>query len=173
MRLINILFLIAFLFCKSLVAQDTEFKKGFIMHAKLHNGMLTNFSKSPDLYVGGLQLVPQFTVLPHKVRAGVIAGAFYAGKKVELQAGPTVSLKLKTINASVFGSAANINVALNHLWGSGRQKLIGSGFYIDLLNKLELGLTSHRDYYLNAWWFQTSLGIRINKNKKVKEPFNE
>ena len=36
---------------------DPEFPKGFIMHLKLHNGMVTNFTSSPDLYVGGVQLV--------------------------------------------------------------------------------------------------------------------
>jgi hypothetical protein len=175
MRITSISFfiLISLFACVTLPAQDTEFKKGFIMHAKLHNGMITNFSSAPDFYVGGLQIVPQYTIVPNKVRVGLIGGAFYAGKKIELQGGPNVNLKLKTINASVFGGAANVNVALNHLWGSNRQKLLGGGFYLDLLNKLELGLTAHRDYNFNTWWWQTSLGIRISKTKKASEPFND
>jgi len=48
------------LLCSSIVvsAQDPEFPKNeFIMHVRLHNGMVTDFHSSPDLYVGGLQLV--------------------------------------------------------------------------------------------------------------------
>ena len=152
---------------------DTEFPKGFIMHAKLHNGMITNFKNSPDLYVGGIQLIPQLTIIEHRLRAGIIAGGFYGGKKIEGQFGPTVSIKLKTINAGVFGSAANVHATIDHIWGTGRQKLIGGGFHVDLLNKLILGLTAHREYRFNSWWFQTALGIRLSKKKKVKEIFNE
>ena len=164
-----------FFFATNIFAQsaDTEFPKGFIMHAKLHNGMITNFKNSPDLYVGGIQLIPQLTIVEHKLRAGIIAGGFYGGKKIEGQFGPTVSIELKTINAGVFGSAANVHASIDHIWGTGKQKLIGGGLHIDLLNKLILGLTAHREYQFNTWWLQTALGIRLSKKKKVKEIFNE
>jgi hypothetical protein len=152
---------------------DTEFPKGFIMHAKLHNGMITNFKQSADLYVGGIQLVPQFTLVEHKLRAGLVAGAFYAGKVLEGQFGLNTSVKVKTIQALVFGGAANINLSAEHLWGTGKQKLIGGGINADVLNKLVLGFTAHRDYKFKTWWLQMSLGIRISKKKKLKEPFNE
>lgn len=152
---------------------DTEFPKGFIMHAKLHNGVITNFKKSPDLYVGGLQFTPQITLITHRLRGGIIVGSFYANKKLEGQFGPTVSIKLKTINAGVFGSAANVHASIDHIWGTGKQKLIGGGMHFDLLNKLTIGLTAHREYQFNTWWVQTALGIKISKTKKVREPFNE
>jgi hypothetical protein len=154
-------------------AQDSEFPKGFVMYLKLHNGMATNFTAAPDLYVGGIQVVPQFTIIEHKLRAGIIAGGMYSFKKLQGQFGPTINVKLKTLNASVFGSAGNINLSLDHLWGTGKEKLIGGGIHVDLLNKILLGITTHREYNFNTWWFQTSLGIRISKKKKVKEPFNE
>lgn len=155
------------------VGQDTEFTKGFIFHTKLHSGMITNFHRGSDLYVGGLQLVPQVTVLPGKLRAGIIAGAFYAAKNFEGQVGPTISVKLKTLNAGPFGSAANIQLSGDHLWGTGEQKLVGGGIHIDLLNKLLLGITAHRDYEFNTWWLQSSLGLRLSRIKKTSEPFNE
>ena len=174
MKLIHA-FLPLLLFSIKIIAQstDTEFPKGFVLHAKLHNGMITNFKNTPDVYVGGIQFVPQITIIEHKLRAGIIAGGFYAGKKVEAQFGPTVSIKLKTINAGVFGSAANINATVEHIWGTGNQKLIGGGLHIDLLNKLVLGITAHREYYFNSWWLQTALGIMLSKKAKIKEPFNE
>lgn len=152
---------------------DTEFPKGFIMHAKLHNGMITNFKNATDLYTGGIQVIPQFTMVEHKLRGGIIAGAFYANKKIEGQFGPTIAVKLKTINAGPFGGAANLHLTADHIWGTGKQKLIGGGIHVDLLNKLVLGLTTHRDYAFNTWWLQTALGIKISKKKKTKEPFNE
>jgi hypothetical protein len=154
-------------------AQDTEFPKGFIMHAKLHNGMVTNFKAGADLYVGGIQLVPQFTVVKNKMRAGIVAGAFYNGKIIDGQFGISTSVKLKTINALVFGGAANINLSAEHLWGTSKQKLIGGGINADVLNKVVLGFTAHKDYEFKTWWLQMSLGIRVSKKKKTKEKFNE
>jgi hypothetical protein len=169
-----LLFCISCFFMQHGFAQkDTEFPKGFIMHAKLHNGMITNFKAGADLYVGGIQLVPQFTVVEHKMRAGIVAGAFYSGKVVDGQFGINTSVKLKTIKALVFGSAANVNLSAEHLWGTGKQKLVGGGINLDLLNLLVLSLTTHRDYEFKSWWLQTSIGIRISKKKKMREPFNE
>jgi hypothetical protein len=169
--------LILFLFFLSaqhcFAQKDTEYPTGFIMHAKLHNGMVTNFKQGVDLYVGGIQLVPQFTVVKNKMRAGIVAGAFYSGKTLDGQFGINTSVKLKTIKALVFGSAANVNLSAEHLWGTSKQKLIGGGINLDLLNKLVLSLTTHRDYEFKTWWLQTSIGIRISKKKKMREPFNE
>ncbi len=153
-------------------AQDTEFEKGFIMHLKFQQGMITNFHRGADSYVGGLYLQPQFTVVPHLLRLGADAGVIYSGKKAGALAGPLVSLKLKTLKAGPFGSAGNINLSLSHLWGTDKQQLAGGGINIDLLNKLLLVLSAHRDYNLNTWWFQTGLGFKLTKTKKVDEPFN-
>jgi hypothetical protein len=167
------IFCISSFFMQHCFAQDTEFPKGFIMHAKLHNGMITDFKQGADLYVGGIQLIPQYTVVKNKMRAGIVAGAFYAGKIVEGQFGVNTSVKLKSINALVFGGAANINLSAEHLWGTGKQKLVGGGVNVDVLNKIVLALTMHRDYEFKTWWLQTSLGIRVSKKKKLKASFNE
>ena len=158
----------------SLFAQqgDPEFPKGFILHARLHNGLLTRFNSSPGLFLGGLQVVPQFTVVEHKLRAGIIAGTFYTGTKLYTEFGPTASFKIKTLYAGIFGSAANIHLSVDHLWGSSRQHLLGGGINLDLLNRLVVGLSAHRDYKLNNWWLQQTFAIRISKNKKIVEPFN-
>lgn len=150
---------------------DTEFPKGFIMYAKLHNGMITDFTSHPDLYVGGLQLAPQLTVMAHLLRAGVIAGGFYANKKIQGEFGPSLSLKIKTFNAKLqgatIGSFGNINLIVDHLWGTGRQRLLGGGIILDAGNLITLGITAHRDYMLNNWWFQSEIAIRISKKHKI------
>lgn len=162
------LFYIPTIFSQGFAQNDPEFPKGFIMHLKLHNGMVTRFkSTSPDLYVGGLQLVPQVTVVPHLLRAGLVVDGFYTGQKLQAACGPTASIKIKTINAGIFGSAANINLSVDHLWGTEHQKLVGGGINADLANFLVIALTCHYDYGHSAWWFQNSIGIRISKKKKI------
>ena len=166
-----LLFLISF---KSMAQdQDPEFPTEFIMHLKLHNGMVTNFKgNSPDQYVGGIQLVPQYTIVKRLIRGGVILDGFYTGKKLQAAAGPTLSIKLKTLHAKPFGSAGNIHLNIDHLWGTEKQRLLGGGINADIGNRLVLGLSLHRDYNLNNWWLQNTLGLRISKLVRKKEIFN-
>lgn len=167
-------FFFTFLFAGSVVfchAQtDTEFPKGFIMYAKLHSGMITDFTSNPDLYVAGLQLAPQVTVVPHLLRAGAIIGAFYANKKIQGEFGPSLSFKIKSFHASLqgtpVGSLANINLIIDHLWGTGHQRLLGGGIILDAGNLVTFGVTAHRDYMMNDWWFQSEVAIRISKTHK-------
>ena len=146
-----------------------EFPKGFIMHLKLHNGAITNFKDAPDLYVGGLQLVPQYTVIEHRLRAGLIADAFYTNKKLQAAFGPTVSLLITQIKAGDFGSAANLHVKLDYLWGTNKQQLFGGGVVADLFNLITVGLTAHRDFNSKTWWLQNEVGVRISKKFRSKE----
>ncbi|MES2850035.1 MAG: hypothetical protein V4685_13330 [Bacteroidota bacterium] len=162
--------LLLLFFSTRLSAQsDNEFPKEFIMHLKLHNGMVTNFSNAPDGYVGGIQLIPQYTLVKNKIRAGVIADGYYTGKKFQAAFGPTLSFKLKTFKLGVFGTGGNAHINIDHLWGTGKERLLGGGINLDIGNKIVLGLTAHRDYNLNTWWFQNTLGIRISKVKKIPE----
>lgn len=157
----------------SYAQSDPEFPKGFIMYGKLHSGMVTNFTSAPDLYTGGFQLAPQVTVVPHLLRVGIIAGAFYTNKKINGEFGPSLSLKLKTLHARLqgeqVGSFGNINLLIDHLWGTGKQRLLGGGIIFDAGNLITVGLTGHRDYNLKTWWFQTEVGIRLSKKKKKPE----
>ena len=144
-----------------------EFPKGFIAYLKLHNGAITNFKSSPDLYVGGVQIVPQYTIIKGRLRAGVIADVFYTNKKLQAAFGPTVSLLLVEFKSET-GSAANIHLKLDHLWGTEHQQLIGGGIVADVLNFITIGLTAHRDYYSNTWWLQNEVGVRISKKFRSK-----
>jgi hypothetical protein len=152
-------------------AQDPEFPKNeFIMHLRLHNGMVTTFHSSPDLYVGGLQLIPQWTVVENHLRIGAVAGGFYAAKKLQALAGPTISLKLKTFSLNNMGSGGNINLSLDHLWGTEQQRLLGGSVNVDIFNLIVPGISVHRDYHLNNWWIQGTIAFRISKLKKIPHP---
>lgn len=149
---------------------DTEFPKGFILYGKLHNGMVTDFTSRADLYVGGIQLAAQYTTIEHVLRIGVVAGSFFEEKELQGQFGPSLSLKLKSFNAKLkgaqIGSVGNLNLLVDHLWGTGGQRLAGGGILFDLGNILTVGITAHRDYHFNRWWFQNEIGIRLSKKRK-------
>ena len=127
----------------------------------------------PDQYIGGLQLIPQYTFVPGVMRGGIIVDGYYTGKKFQAAFGPTLSLKLKNIPVMIFGTGANIHASLDYLFGTNNEKLIGGGIHADIGNLVVIGLTAHRDYYNNTWWFQNGIGIRISKVKKKVEEFNK
>ena len=152
-------------------AQDPEFpRKEFLLQACLHNGLVSDFHAAPDLYLGGIQLRPQVTVVEHLLRTGFVSDLFYTGKRWQTAWGPLVCIKLKTLGLKEFGSAGNLNLCLNHLWGSRHQRLVGASLQAELLNLVQLGIGAQRDYYLNNWWLQGSFGFRINRIKQPPHP---
>ena len=131
--------------------------------------MVTNFTNTSDVYVGGIQLIPQYTFVPTKLRGGIIGDVYYTGKKIQAAFGPTISFKLKTFRAAPFGSVGNLNINIDHLWGTNKERLFGGGMNMDLGNKIVIGLSAHRDYNLNTWWLQNTLAIRISKVNKLPQ----
>ena len=53
-----------------------------------------------------------------KLRRGIIADAFYTGKKFQADFGPALSIKLKSIHAGPLGTAVNIHVNFDYLAGT-------------------------------------------------------
>lgn len=151
-------------------AAQTEFPKEFIAHLKLSTGLISRPS-SPGLFVGSLQVIPQYTLVPHRLRGGLVAGAFYSARKGDGLLGPTVSLKLSEFTGGYFGSLGNLHLNAEHLWGSNSQRLVGGGLNLDLLNKLIVGLSYHRDYHFGSNWWQSAIAFRLSKVKKPKETF--
>lgn len=151
---------------------DPEFKKGWLLLAKLNNGFSSNFrATTPDIYIGGLALNPQVTVMPHRLRLGANAGVVYTGKQVSGIFGPMAALKLKTIGTKYFGSYANFQLLAEAGWGTRNQRLAGGGFALEALTHLHIGLTALRDYRLNTWWFQSTIAVKINKMKTKKDEY--
>ncbi|WP_158859152.1 hypothetical protein [Lunatibacter salilacus] len=167
----KLIWLGALLWCIQSHAQVTEFKNEGILHLKIHNGMVTDLTVAPDLYVGGMQLTWQYGVVPGRVRLGATGGSFYTGKKVQALAGPTAALLLKSFAAADYGTVGNLHLSLEHLWGSEKQKLVGGGLHADVLNRIALGLTSHYDYEWKNWWIQSVIAIRLSKPKETIREF--
>ena len=152
-----------------LLAQDPEFPQGFVMHLNLQSGIVTSFNNAPELYTGGVQLVPQYTLITNLLRGGAIAEAFYTSKNLQGAIGPTLSIKLMTLYAGKFGSIGNINLSFDHLWGTGSERLVGGAVNLDLANKFVLSLSLQRDYNLSTWWIQSGLAFRISNTKKIPQ----
>ena len=152
---------------------DPEFRKGYIFHLQLQQGIQTNFHKGSDSYVASLLAMPEFTVVPSKLRLGAATGFYFSNKKLLLAGGPLLTYKLKTFQAGQMASFANLNLRAEHLWLAEKNNLVGLGMQLDLLNKLRLSFMAHRAYLINQWWFETGIGLRLSKIKKDKEPFNE
>ncbi len=162
-------------FCLQLFAQqnaETEFTKGFLLSAKLHNGVVTNFKGStPDVYAGGIGVNAQLTAIPAKLRIGANAGVFYINKKTIALFGPMAALRLKTFKAGDFGSLANLQLVAEANWGTAKQRMAGGGLAVELFDLAQIAATLQRDYHLNNWWLQTTVSIRLNKRRQVKDPY--
>src|ERR1700743_3337456 len=99
--------ILSILFSLRVLAQDTEFPQEFIMNLNLHSGMVTSCNNSPELYTGGVELVPEYTFITNLVRGGAIVDAFYTAKSLQGAIGPTLAIKLATLKAGQFGSIGN------------------------------------------------------------------
>lgn len=164
------------LFCLNVNSQedpdDTEFRKGWTTYLKLDNGVVSNFHAAPDLYAGGMQINPQVTVLVHKLRLGANGGFVYTNKKFSGLIGPSVAFKLTSINMKNLAGLANLQLIGEHSWGTEKQRLVGLGIGLELLQKALVSFTTHRDYKLNSWWIQAHIGIRLKKDKSETPEFN-
>jgi hypothetical protein len=162
-------------FYSTLAQKDPEFPRGWVMYLEGNHGVATNFSSAPDLFVQGLRLAPQATVVPGHIRVGATVSGIFFNKKIDGCFGPNLVFKLASKQAKPMGSLLNIQLQLEHLWGTGDQRLLGGLLHIELGQFLVVGLTMHRDYGLNYWWFQTGLGYNLlrKKRKGLEDPMKQ
>ncbi|MCD2424884.1 hypothetical protein LQ567_19025 [Niabella pedocola] len=154
--------------------QITEFIKGGILLVKLNNGLTTGFgAHTPDLYTGGLALTPQVTVVPNRLRLGANGCIVYNNKQISGLFGPVAALKLTDLrtNKPMALAFGNLQLLAEANWGTHRQRMAGGGIGLELLQKIQLGVTAQRDYHLNQWWFQSFIAYQFNKTKKIKPQF--
>lgn len=163
-----------FLLCTAvspvLPAQRTsnEFPKEFILHLKLGSGLVA-IPSGPELFVGTLDLRLQWTIVPHLLRGGLVAGGFYSARRLSGLGGFTASLKLSEFRSGYFGSIGNLHLTADHLWGTKDQRLAGLGLHLDLANRVVIGVAGHRDYAFANWWWTSSLALRLSKTKNSFE----
>lgn len=153
-------------------SDDPEFRKGWLLNARLTNGVITNFhGNQPDSYAGGLGLNPQVTVVPHLLRAGANISGVYGGKKTSALFGPMMALKLKSLKVGHFGTIANLHLTGEANWGTNKQALAGGGLALEIAKLAHIGLSVQRDYRQSNWWLQSFIAIRLNKLEHEKDPY--
>lgn len=160
----------------SLSAQaQEEFPKGWVFYLEAMQGTATNFHARPDVYLGNLQVSPQVTLIPNTLRLSAIGGTAFYNKRFYGTGGAGLNWKLSTVSFPPFGSLLNLQLQLQHLWGTGKQKLAGGGFKAEIGQILLLGVSAHRDYGLNQWWLQSGIGFNLLHKKKrdSQDPFEK
>ncbi|MBE7172066.1 MAG: hypothetical protein INR73_15875 [Williamsia sp.] len=152
-----------------------EFPKGWVMYLEALQGAATNFHAGPDQFVGNLQLSPQLTLIPDHIRVSAIGGTAFYNKKFYGTYGAGLNWRLSTISFDPFGSLLNLQVQLQHLWGTDKQRLVGGGLKAELGQIFLVGISAHRDYQLNEWWLQTGIGFNLlhKKKKDAGDPFEK
>ena len=150
---------------------DPEFQKGFSHFMTLHSGLSS--APGADLYVGGLSLNPQLTVVEHKLRAGLILGGVYTQKKIQGMIGVNASIKLASMTFSEeLGASGNINLFVRHQWGTRSQKLIGGGLQLELLDWVGLSFSVDRDYHFDSWWYSVGAAYQLRVKSSSASTFN-
>ena len=148
---------------------DPEFPKGWVMYFEAQQGLRTTFDPRPDLFATSASLCPQITVVPAHFRIGGSAGLAFTDKQFSGMFGPRASLKLKTIRLKNLGSLFNLQLELEHLWGTRKERLFGGDLKLEIIQLLSLKLSAHRDHALGNWWFMAGAGINLF-HKKRKSP---
>ncbi|GAB3006046.1 hypothetical protein GCM10027051_01440 [Niabella terrae] len=154
--------------CSQAQGADPEFRRGWLVTATLHNGLVTDFTgQQPDLYAGGLGMNTQFAVVEHLLRVGINAAAVYQGKSFSGLFGPMAALKIKNFKAGAFGTIGNMHLLLEANWGTRNEQLAGGGLGFEIFKLAHLGLTAQRDYRHDNWWLQSFIAIRLNRPQSV------
>ena len=154
-------------------AQKTpEFPKGWVMYLQEHHGAVTNFTSSPDLFISSLRLSPQVTVVPGHLRLGGTAAGVFTNKKLQGAFGPNLVVNLLAPDVKKLGSVLNVQLQGEYLWGTAQQRLIGGLLNIEIGQLIVVGLSAHRDYALNQWWFQAGVGYNLLHKKMASDPLD-
>ncbi len=150
-----------------LPAQAQEFPKGFSMPIEVGQGFNKPDKQSP-LYLVTLQVVPQVTLLPGRLRLGAVLGGFYPASRVGVLAGPRLTVKLLEGPPVFSASSFNLHLLGEFLWATapapanGRQ-LLGGGIGLGSSDLVTVSLKLHRDLNGSATWFQLSIGYNVVK----------
>ena len=151
-------------------AQDIP--KGAVVMAELGQGF--NHAPGGDaLYLATLQVVPQWTILPGRLRAGLVLGAFYPGTRVGGLAGGRVTVKLFQGPPVLMGNSFHVHLLGEYLpavWAGPAtwRQWVGAGIGLETSNLVGIALKVHRDFRTPATYGQ--LALAFNLRYKASRP---
>ena len=156
----------------SFTAAAQEFPKGWVFPLELGQGSVTTFHNPPDLYLGSLTFIPQYTLIKSRLRIGAAAAGAYTNKRVYGLAGPHLALMLTDRPKVLSSTVLNVQLTAEHLWGTKEQRLAGGGLTAEVGQLATFSLKALRDYRLNAWWLQAAIGVNLFMKKPSENPFD-
>ena len=146
------------------LAWAQEMPKGTALLAELGQG----FNRPPggDVgYLATLQLVPQWTVVPGRLRAGLVLGAFYPGTRLGGLAGGRATLRVIQGPPVLLASSFHVHLLGEYLpavWtGDNWQQWIGVGVGIETSNLLGLAFKLHRDFRTPVTYGQLAITFNL------------
>jgi hypothetical protein len=153
------------------VAQAQDMPKGFDLMAEVGQGF--NHPRGGDaLYLATLQLVPQVTVVPEHLRAGLVLGTFYPGTHVGGLAGGRLTLKVIQGPAFLLANSFHVNLQGEYLpavWTGGDtwRQWVGGGIGVETSNLLGLAFRVHRDFKTPATYGQMVVSINFRYKRTL------
>ena len=153
-------------------ARAQEMPKGFALMAEVGQGFSHLSSQADDRYLATLQLVPQWTVVPGRLRAGAVLGAFYPGTRVGGLAGGRATLRILQGPPVLLASAFHVHVLAEYLpvvrTGEGTwRQWVGAGIGIETSNLLSLAVKVHRDFRTPVTYGQLAVAINLRYKRTL------
>lgn len=148
-----------------LAGRAQEMPTGWALPVEVGQGF--NHPPGADaLYLATLQVVPQVTVVPERLRAGLVLGGFYPGTQVGGLAGGRLTCKLLEGKKFALASTYHLNLQVEYLpvvqAGDGpRRQWVGAGLGLGTSNLLGVAIRLHRDFATPATYGQLSLAVNL------------
>lgn len=164
--------LVGGLFLPPALAWAQEMPKGFSLPVELSQGF-AHRPGGPDLYLASLQVAPQWTLAPGRLRAGLVLGAFYPGRGVGGLAGGRLTAKVLEGPPVLLASSFHVHLLAEYLPAvrlseGGWRQWAGGGVGLETSNLLGLALKLHRDLRRPATYGQ--LALTFNLRYKASRP---
>ena len=152
-------------------ASAQDLPQGFDVLAELGQGF--SHPRGGDaLYLATLQVVPQATLVPERLRAGLVLGAFYPGTRVGGLAGGRLTLKVLQGPSFLLANSFHVNIQGEYLPvvrvgdGAWRQWL-GGGIALETSNLLGLVFRVHRDFKTPATYGQMAVTFNFRYKRTL------
>lgn len=152
-------------------AQAQDLPQGFDVMAELGQGF--HHPRGGDaLYLATLQVVPQLTVVPGRLRAGLVLGAFYPGTHLAGLAGGRATLKVFQGPPFLLASSFHVNLQAEYLpavWTGvdAWRQWVGGGIGLETSNLLSLSFRVHRDFRTPATYGQLAVAVNLRYKRTL------
>lgn len=158
------------------LAWAQEMPKGFSLPIELGQGFVHR-PAGPNLYLATLQLAPQWTLLPGRLRGGLVLGAFYPGRGVGGLVGGRLTVNVLNGPPVLLASSFHVHLLAEYLpavrtpgEGGHWRQWAGGGVGLETSNLLGLALKLHRDFQTPATYGQLALTLNLRYRTTVPPP---